>query len=54
MHPRHFQFSEDNNEENNNGPKLPSNALIATLDVITLYTNIAHEEGLAYMKEKLD
>ena len=41
-------------EENNNGPKLPPNALIATLDVHTLYTNIAHEEGLACMKEQLD
>ena len=41
-------------EENNNGPKLPSYALIATLDVHTLYTNIAHEEGLACTKEQLD
>ena len=41
-------------EEINNGPKLPLNALIATLDVHTLYTNIAHEEGLAKTKEKLD
>ena len=33
---------------------MPSNALIATLDVHTIYTNIAHEEGLACMKEQLD
>ena len=33
---------------------MPSNALIATLDVQTLYTNIAHEEGLACTKEQLD
>ena len=29
-------------EEINNGPKLPLNSLIATLDVHTIYTNISH------------
>ena len=38
----------------NNWPKLPSNSLISTLDVHTLYTNIAHEEGLACTEEQLD
>ena len=33
---------------------MPSNALIATLDVHTLFTNIAHEEGLACTKKQLD
>ena len=56
-HPTYLQDTSDFLriiEEINNGPKLPSNALIATLDVQALYTNIAHEEGLACTKEQLD
>ena len=56
-HPTYLQDTSDFLriiEDINNGPKLPSNALIATLDVRTLYTNIAHEEGLACTKEQLD
>ena len=41
-------------EEIKNRPKLLSNALIASLDVHTLYTNIANKEGLACTKEQLD
>ena len=33
---------------------MPSNARIATLDILTLCTNIAHEEGLASTQEQLD
>ena len=56
-HPTYLQDTSDFLriiEEINDGPKLPSNALIATLDVHTLFTNIAHEEGLACTKEQLD
>ena len=56
-HPTYLQDTSDFLriiEENNNGPKLPSNALIATLDVHKLHTNIAYEEGLASTKEQLN
>ena len=56
-HPTYLQDTSDFLriiEEINDGPKLPSNALIATLDVHTLFTNIAHEEGLACTKKQLD
>jgi len=56
-HPTYLQDTSDFLriiEDINNGPKLPLNALLATLDVKTLYTSIAYEEGLACMKEQLD
>ena len=56
-HPTYLQDTSDFLriiEEIYNGHKLPSNALIATLDIHTLYTNISHEEGLACTKEQLD
>ena len=38
----------------NKGTKLPSNTMIATWDVISLFTNIKHIEGLKAMEEKLE
>ena len=37
----------------NNGPRLGSNTLLATMDVEALFTNIPHEDGLQQLQEKL-
>ena len=41
-------------EKINQGPKLNQNALIATLDVSGLFTNIIHTEGMSCMQEALN
>ena len=41
-------------DKNNEGPKLDKNAILATMDVEGLYTNITHEEGIHCMKEELN
>ena len=38
----------------NRGPKLNPNTILLTLDVISLFTNILHNEGLTTLKEALD
>ena len=38
----------------NRGPKVKSNVMLVTMNVIGLLTNIAHEEGIKCMKEQLD
>ena len=38
----------------NKGPKLGKNAILATWDVIGLYTNIIHTEGLSCLQEQLN
>ena len=35
-------------------PSLPSNALLFTMDVVGLYNNIPHEDGIAACRESLD
>ena len=40
-------------ERINKGPKLNKGALLATLDVEALFTNIVHEDGLQQLQEKL-
>ena len=35
-------------------PKLPSNIILCTVDVVDLYPNILHEEGLSALKKGLD
>ena len=37
-----------------NLPVLPDNVILCTIDVVGLYPNIPHEEGLAAIKEELD
>ena len=37
-----------------NLPVLPDNVILCTIDVVGLYPNIPHEEGLAAIKEALD
>ena len=38
----------------NRGLKLKSNVMLVTMDVIGLFTSLAHEEGIKCMKEQLD
>ena len=38
----------------NKGPKLPTNTLIVTWDVVSLFTNIKHTEGLRSLENKLE
>ena len=35
-------------------PKLPDNIILCTVDVVGLYPNIAHEEGLSALRKRLD
>ena len=35
-------------------PKLPSNIILCTVDVVGLYPNIPHEEGLSALRKRLD
>ena len=35
-------------------PKLPDNIILCTVDVVGLYPNISHEEGLSALKKRLD
>ena len=41
-------------ERINQGPALENNQVLVTWDVVGLYNNILHEEGLESMKEGLD
>ena len=40
--------------EVNSGEPLPANTIIATIDVVGLYTNIPVEEGLDAVREALE
>ena len=35
-------------------PKLPSNIILCTVDVVGLHPNIPHEEGLSALRKRLD
>ena len=35
-------------------PKLPENIILCTVDVVGLYPNIPHEEGLSALRKRLD
>ena len=35
-------------------PKLPDNIILCTVDVVGLYPNIPHEEGLSALRKRLD
>ena len=35
-------------------PKLPDNIILCTVDVVGLYSNIPHEEGLSALRKRLD
>ena len=35
-------------------PKLPGNIILCTVDVVDLYPNILHEEGLSSLMKRLD
>ena len=35
-------------------PKLPSDIILCTVDVVGLYPNIPHEEGLSALRKRLD
>ena len=35
-------------------PKLPDNIILCTVDVVDLYPNISHDEGLSALKKQLD
>ena len=35
-------------------PKLPDNIILCTIDVVGLYSNIPHEEGLSALRKRLD
>ena len=35
-------------------PKLPGNIVLCTVDVVGLYPNISHEEGLSALRKRLD
>ena len=35
-------------------PKLPDNIILCTVDVVGLYPNIPHEEGLSALRKQLD
>ena len=35
-------------------PKLPDNIILCTVDVVRLYPNISHEEGLSALRKRLD
>ena len=35
-------------------PKLPDNIILCTVDVVDLYPNIPHEEGLSALRKPLD
>ena len=41
-------------ENINEGPRLPPNVFLATMDVSALFTNIIHKEGMSCMNEALD
>ena len=41
-------------ENINQGPRLPQNVMLATLDVSALFTNIIHKEGMSCMQEALN
>ena len=41
-------------EKRNDGPPLPPNAILVTIDVSALYTNIPQEEGLNCTRATLD
>ena len=38
----------------NNGPILPRNTILATIDAIGAYTNIPQQDGIDCLKEALD
>ena len=38
----------------NHGQKLPSNAMLVTMDIIGAYTNIPQEDGTSFLKEAMD
>ena len=35
-------------------PKLPGNIILCTVDVVSLYPNISHKEGLSALRKRLD
>ena len=56
-HPSHIQDTPDflrKIYKINKGPKLPSNAMLVTMDVIGAYTNIPQEDGTSCLREAMD
>ena len=58
---KHFSFLQDTPDflrylesEINSGEKLPANTIVATIDVVGLYTNIPIEDGLEAVRDALE